>query len=402
MPKDAFAVCRRLVRNEKGGKIIERSISVMVGKGSVGHNKRKFFAVNVDQDRTEKNITYIDKDIKRIYHELFDSALLKYNEKQIRNDRKIPDYYEKIRSSKQEKLFHEVIYQIGNKEDMNARDENGEMVKAILTEFLEDFQNRNPHLKVFSANLHMDEETPHLHIDFVPFTTGSKRGLETRVSLKQALAKQGFRGGSRSETEWNQWVQAEKEELSKVMSRHKVVWKKLDTHNPHLSVLDYKKKERVKEVDALSQKIDLLELKLKDAQDDDLFFTLNADAYYTDERWGVPKPQSFMNVKSYKEKLVDPFVLKLKDVIKNVVTEYLEVRSTCRSLRSELIGLKKEVEVSRVVFKKVKDDDKKLYKKGKDFDMVRSVLGEDEINRVIDSALEISFIRKKKYVGKER
>jgi len=150
------------------------------------------------------------------------------------------------------------------------------------------------------------------------------------------------------------------------------------------------------------QEIDLLEVKLKDAQDDDLFFTLNADAYYTDERWGVPKPQPFMNVKSYKEKLVDPFVLKLKDVIKNVVTEYLEVRNTCRSLRSDITGLKKEMKLSRVTYERVMDDNKKLSKKAKDFDMVRSVLGEDEISSVIDSALEISAKRKRKNVGKER
>jgi len=64
----------------------------------------------------------------------------------------------------------------------------------------------DPNLRVFSAHMHLDEATPHLHIDFVPFTTGSKRGLETRVSLKKALAAMGFTGGTRSETEWNQWV----------------------------------------------------------------------------------------------------------------------------------------------------------------------------------------------------
>ena len=125
----------------------------------------------------------------------------------------IDNYYEKIRRGKQEKLFHEVIFQIGNKDDMNARSEDGLLAKRILTEFMDEFQARNPNLYVFSAHLHMDEETPHLHIDFVPFTTGSKRGLDTRVSLKQALAKQGFKGGSRGDTEWSQWVQSEKEQL---------------------------------------------------------------------------------------------------------------------------------------------------------------------------------------------
>ena len=77
---------------------------------------------------------------------------------------------------------------------------------------------------IFSAHLHMDEATPHLHIDFTPFTTNSKRGLETRVSLKEALEAQGFIGGSRSDTEWNQWVASEKEVLSQIMLEHGIEW----------------------------------------------------------------------------------------------------------------------------------------------------------------------------------
>ena len=76
----------------------------------------------------------------------------------------------------------------------------------------------------------MDEATPHIHIDFVPFITGSKRGLDTRVSLKQALAAQGFKGGTRRETEWGQWVQAEKEQLSAVMERYGFEWEHKGTH----------------------------------------------------------------------------------------------------------------------------------------------------------------------------
>ena len=95
-----------------------------------------------------------------------------------------------------------------------------------------------------------------LHIDFVPFTTGSKRGLDTRVSLKQALAAQGFKGGSRGDTEWSQWVQAEKEQLAAVMERYGIEWEHKDTHEKHLSVLDYKKQEREKEVEKLGAKIE--------------------------------------------------------------------------------------------------------------------------------------------------
>lgn len=102
----------------------------------------------------------------------------------------------------------------------------------------------------------MDEATPHLHIDFVPFTTGSKRGLDTRVSLKQALAAQGFKGGTRGDTEWNQWVSAEKSALAFVMERHGIEWEHKGTHEKHLSVLDYKKQERTAELEQLGAKIE--------------------------------------------------------------------------------------------------------------------------------------------------
>ena len=173
---------------------MERTISGMMGKGSVNHNTRAFSAKNVDKERSRDNVEFCHKDIKAVYHELFDEALERYNAKQKRSDRKIDNYYEKIRQGKQEKLFHEVIFQIGNKDDMNVRSEEGQLAKQILSDFMADFQSRNPNLHVFSAHLHMDEETPHIHIDFVPVITGSKRGLDTRVSLKGALAAQGFEG----------------------------------------------------------------------------------------------------------------------------------------------------------------------------------------------------------------
>ena len=234
---------------------MERTISAMIGKGSVNHNTRAFTAKNVDKNRSVDNVEFRQEDIKQVYHKLFDEALERYNVKQKRKDRVIDNYYEKIRRGKQEKLFHEVIFQIGNKDDMNAKSEDGLLAKRILTEFMDEFQARNPNLYVFSAHLHMDEETPHLHIDFVPYITGSKRGLDTRVSLKSALAAEGFTGGTRGATELNQWIASEKQELATVMERYGVEWLQKGTHEKHLSVLEFEKKERAKEVAELdSQK----------------------------------------------------------------------------------------------------------------------------------------------------
>lgn len=234
---------------------MDRTISGMMGKGSVSHNTRAFNAKNVDAERSRYNIEFCHSDIKEVYHKLFDEALERYNAKQKRSDRKIDNYYEKIRQGKQEKLFHEVIFQIGNRDDMNAKSDEGQLAREILIVFMEEFQKRNPNLYVFSAHLHMDEETPHIHIDFVPFIRNSQRGLDTRVTLKGALAEQGFKGGTRSATEWNQWIESEKQELSKVADRYGVRWKQLGTHNKHLSVLDFEKQERAKEIAKLEQTI---------------------------------------------------------------------------------------------------------------------------------------------------
>ena len=245
---------------------MKRTISFMTGKGSVNHNSRKFHAKNTDPERSCLNVEYCNENVKDVYHELFDEALTRYNEKQTRSDRRIDDYYEKIRSGKQEKPFHEIILQIGDKDNMGAKTENGQLAAKVLDKYMRDFQRRNPTLRVFSAYLHMDEATPHLHIDFVPYTTGSRRGIDTRVSLKQALSALGFKGGTRRETELNQWVAYEKEQLAAVMLEHGIEWEKKGTHEKHLSVLDFEKKERAKEVAELEQSISDGKERLSDIQ----------------------------------------------------------------------------------------------------------------------------------------
>lgn len=239
---------------------MKRTISGMMGAGSLAHNRRAFIAENVDSDRTHLNVKYYDENLRKVYHELFDEAVERYNAVQKRNDRKITDYYEKIRQGKQEKLFHEMIIQIGNKDDMSSDTVEGEMAAKILDEYMKDFQQRNPTLRVFNCYLHMDEATPHLHIDFVPYISGWKgKGLDTKVSLKQALASLGFKGGTKHDSEWNQWINHEKEVLAGVMERHGIEWEKKGTHEEHLSVYDYKKM-RSEEVKALEKENALLKV----------------------------------------------------------------------------------------------------------------------------------------------
>lgn len=244
---------------------MERTISFMNGKGSIRHNTRSFIADNVDASRTKNNITLIHEDIKQVYHKLFDKALDEYNAKQKRKDRQIKSYYEKISRSKQEKLFYEVIVQIGNKDDTGVGSSAAEVATWVLKDYVKMFQLRNPQLYVIGAYIHLDEETPHLHLNFVPWVSGCKRGLETKTSLKAALATRGFASEGKGNTEWKQWAEVEKDDIALIMRRYGIDWKKNNMHNPHLSVLDYKKQERVKEVAALEEKLEgaqvVLELK---------------------------------------------------------------------------------------------------------------------------------------------
>ncbi len=234
---------------------MEKTISMMVGKGSLNHNNRTFTAKNVDAERSKCNQIYVKESIKQVYHTLFDEALEAYNFKQTRADRRIDNYYDKIRTSKQEKLFHELIVQIGNRDDTNCDMLESVYAQSALEEYMMGFQERNPNLRVFNAVMHLDEETPHLHIDYVPFSTGNKRGLETKVSLKGALKAQGFVGTGRFDTEWKRWVECEKHCLAEIMEHYKMEWLQKGTHEKHLSVYDYEKKMRKAEVAELEQEI---------------------------------------------------------------------------------------------------------------------------------------------------
>lgn len=380
---------------------MKRTISAMVGKGSVNHNSRKFKAENVDGNQTHLNIDYCNENIKKVYHELFDDAMKKYNDKQTRADRKIENYYEKIRNSKQEKPFHELVLQIGDKENMSAESENGALAREILDEYYRDFQERNPQLKVFSAHLHMDEATPHLHIDFVPFTTGSKRGLDTRVSLKQALSAQGFKGGTRGDTEWNQWVSAEKSALAFVMERHGIDWEHKGTHEKHLSVLDYKKQEREKEIAVLDNQL---------AEKKDEFQTVQSriqnydngtqvideleKRIETDSEFQLPDPPALMSAKLYKQKFVDPLLKKLKEVIKEVFYRYYHALDSYHRLNNINANLYHENEHLSKINDRLRDENTTLRAENKDFRLLRKVFGSQQIDALILQAKEQKQQRK--------
>ena len=407
----------------------------MTGKGSLNHNSRKFHAKNTDPNRTHWNVEYCNEDIKDVYHELFDDALKRYNDKQTRKDRKIDDYYEKIRSGKQEKLFHEVILQIGDKDNMGSETMEGQLAAKILDEYMKGFQERNPTLRVFAAHLHLDEATPHLHIDFIPYVTGSKRGLDTRVSLKQALSSLGFKGGSRSETELNQWVQSEKQKLAMVMRENEIEWDQKGTHEQHLSVLDYKKKVREQEVEELTEHKNLLEHDLHDISEcvDEIqkekaqaekerdavikktevlekrFSALNSKAglvdshareygYYPEE-W-LPEAGTLESAKSYRKRIF-PLVKKVANMIQALYSKYLDLKNKNQKLSDRNIDLENRVDRLREEISVIKKENVALLNVAYDMDRVVAGLGENKVKEAIEVAKHLEQVNAKQK-GKKR
>lgn len=173
-------------------------ISMPQGKGSQLHNRRKYEEIgkevpeHINTKLTSQNITLVDLNVRQAYQSIFGKAVTEYNNKQRRSDRKIEDYYSYIQKSKNgEKLFYEDILQWGKKEDFQS-EETREKAKRALLEYVDTFEQRNPNLKLIGAYIHMDEASPHLHLDYIPVAHGYKRGLSARNSLDRAMKEMGF------------------------------------------------------------------------------------------------------------------------------------------------------------------------------------------------------------------
>ena len=422
---------------------MKRTISFMTGKGSVNHNSRKFHAKNTDLERSYLNVEYCNENIKDVYHELFDEALSRYNEKQTRNDRRIDDYYEKIRSGKQEKPFHEIILQIGDKDTMGAETEEGQLAAKILDEYMQDFQRRNPTLRVFSAHLHMDEATPHLHIDFVPYITGSKRGLDTRVSLKQALTALGFKGGTRRETELNQWVSAEKQQLAAIMLEHGIEWEQKGTHEKHLSLLDFEKQERAKEVAALeAQKAELEEhnatmqevnekwldqleniekeifsaqenreeadkqaeqAKKKASQYEKKLTEIApmvkdmerfAEKYSADPEEVLPEAGTLETGKSYREKKAKPLIKKIVAVLRSVYRAYLDLSRRFSDMQKSYEKAWSKVNSLTARVEELWNENRDLRERLGDFGRVERALGRDTVETIVQKEKRLEEVQR--------
>ena len=217
------------------------SVSFRVDSGYLDHNNRVITAHNVDVSRTSDNITYTKIDLRDFYQQVFGEAIMEYNLKQERPDREIHDYYEQVKKSKKVKLFYEVVVQFGDLHDCGVGCENWKTAQTMLDEYMREFERRNPNLKVFNAVMHLDESTPHLHIDFVPVAHKGQRGMPLKNSMSGALREQGFSSSNKMQNEWTAWSESERSVMEQILLKHGLRREDKNVHRQYLPVEEYKR-----------------------------------------------------------------------------------------------------------------------------------------------------------------
>ncbi len=249
-----------------------KTISFVKGKGSITHNNRDFVADNVDRDRMAWNEYYVRQPIREAYKQIFGPAVEEYNAKQKRKDRQIVDYLTDIKNSgNKEKQFYEIVVQIGKKEDTGVLDDKGELseeakeAREILDAYARSFQERNPNLYVFNAVLHMDEATPHLHIDYISVAHGYKTKMHTRNSLTKALQEMGIAPAtSKNDNETMHWQSRERDYLREMCQERNLEVEILGEKRDNYSIPEYKAARQA--ADQLTAELEILNAEKQEAE----------------------------------------------------------------------------------------------------------------------------------------
>ncbi len=217
------------------------TVAIVKGSGYLGHNDRSLSPRSKtqtwDPEQGYKNKVFKNESLEYAYRFLFQPSLEKYNKKQKRKDRRIKNYLDHIERSKQEKPFYEFIVSIGNLKDVPKGSDLERDCQETLSQYVESFQERNPNFYVVQAIMHNDEKgVPHVHLDVVPFSTGNKRGLETRNSFSGALSEMGFKGPD----DFASWRDREQQVIVDLMAEKDLEYKPGTLRDKHLKIPEYK------------------------------------------------------------------------------------------------------------------------------------------------------------------
>ena len=340
-----------------------KTISFVKGKGSLSHNNRDFVADNVDKDRMDWNIYYIQQSLKEAYALLFTSAIEDYNSKQKRKSRWVTDYLSDIKNSgNNEKPFYEVVVQIGRKEDTGVLDADGklsmdaEVAKMILDEYVRTFQERNPNLYLFNAVLHMDEATPHLHLDYIPVAHGYKTKMHTRNSLTKALQEMGIEPAtSKLDTETMHWQKRERDYLMGICRERGLEVEFLGEKRDNYTIPEYKAARQA--ADELNAELEILNAEKQEAEA--AIASINSVAEISREEVAESKQHlAEINAEiAEREKHYAVYEKKIDKVIaagKPVKKELDSIRSRTKSL-PVILGGEASIKISEKDFERIMD-----------------------------------------------
>ena len=355
--------------------------------GVAKHNLRKYRSLEYDKENivilwgTDKLV----QDVKKVYKEQFDEAVREYNKKQTRDDRKIDDYFEKTAKSNKD-MAVELIFQIGDKEFWDKNHDKRRKMDAAFKEMLNLLQKEAPNLVVANAVIHYDEASPHMHVVAVPVADGFKKGMSRQVSKRKVCTKEFLenvlQGRIREYAEGRSFIW-----IGEFLKR------KEKGRNNDLAVKEYKvKKENekyekaVKEVENLNNEIlkKTVERKIADKKLEETYKEMKeADAVAQFEKKvakGPEEPKGLMSAKSYREKIVMPFLAGLNRIFKRIV-------KMAKSCFAESIELKKKLE-------RVDEDRKKLIRDNDELKWSKEYLEQelDEKNERIYELEESEFL----------
>ena len=220
------------------------------------HNLRKYKSSDYSKDNIciIYGTSNLIDDVKTVYHKEFDEALEEYNKRQTRQDRKIEDYFEHV-AGKEQDMAVEIIIQIGDREFWKQFDDIKSYMKLSYQIILDELRKRLPQFVVANAVVHLDEDSPHMHIVGVPVADGYKKGLGKQVSKRKVFTKEVLSRVMQDELmevankEVNDWFGEQIKEKSK-------------GRNHDLTVAEYKVAQETEHLEQVQEQVHDADIKL--------------------------------------------------------------------------------------------------------------------------------------------
>lgn len=374
--------------------------------GVAKHNLRKYRSLEYDKENivilwgTDKLV----QDVKNVYKEQFDEAVREYNKKQTRDDRKIDDYFEKTAKSNRD-MAVELIFQIGDKEFWDKNPDKRRKMDAAFKEMLNLLQKEAPNLVVANAVIHYDEASPHMHVVAVPVADGFKKGMSKQVSKRKVCTKEFLekilQGGIREYAEGRSftWIGEFLKEKEKGRNNDLTVkeYKIKRENEKYEKLLEDKKQvnreigQKIFENQMAEQKLENTYKKIKETNDVERWGESEINKFERMIAKGPEEPKGLMSARTYREKIVMPFLSKINRMFKVIV-------ATARKYFVEKFEAENELKKAKNQNARLKIENNDL---GRQVALKNRMLKENQkrIDELEDKETKLGYFRK--YLRKE-